>query len=123
MTFPKLENIGIREQLNLLGEESAFKEILSYWNSDETKETSHTNKENREKVRYPHTIGKTSFAIISRVTGKDHRGRVRLYRRGVTKTLLKHKRGGSGPSSQTVDDEMMQEKIKELEERMQQRMQ
>uniref|UniRef100_M1DQP2 Uncharacterized protein n=1 Tax=Solanum tuberosum TaxID=4113 RepID=M1DQP2_SOLTU len=32
-------------------------------------------------------------------------------------------KGDSGPSSQTVDDEMMQKKIEEMKERMQQRMQ
>ncbi|XP_049382790.1 uncharacterized protein LOC125847145 [Solanum stenotomum] len=148
-------------------------------------EMSHTNKENRKKLRYPHTVGKTSFAIIceekkketpdalsskdlfvatrkrkpdrvykdshedtiakiaemerietqqsedvtqfvgafTTAMGQDHPDRVRLYGRRVTKTLLKHKQGDSGPSSQTVDNEKMQKKIEEMEERMQQRMQ
>ncbi|KAH0712015.1 hypothetical protein KY289_007974 [Solanum tuberosum] len=76
---------------------------------------SKTNKENRKKLRYPHTVGKTSFAIIreaemetidtqdgsqsidayAAVMAPDHPGRVRL----------------------------IQRKIEELEERIQQRMQ
>ncbi|KAH0784204.1 hypothetical protein KY290_003802 [Solanum tuberosum] len=124
--------------------EFVFKKILEHWNSDEAKETSHTSKENRKKMRYPYTVGKTSFAIIhedeierietqesedvtqsvdafTTVMGTDHPGRVRLYGRGVTKTLLKQKQGDSGPSSQTIDDEMMQKKIEEMEERMQEK--
>ncbi|XP_059302824.1 uncharacterized protein LOC132054881 isoform X2 [Lycium ferocissimum] len=137
------------------------------------------NTENRKKLRYPHTVGKTSFAIIREenpealsskeffvatrrrkpgrvykdsyedtaskiaemerietqesedgsqsvdayvsVMGPDHPGRVRLYGRGVTKTLLKRESGGSGLSSNVTDE--MEKKMEEIEERMQQRMQ
>ncbi|KAH0776270.1 hypothetical protein KY290_007681 [Solanum tuberosum] len=105
-----------------------------------------TKKENRKKLRYPHTVGKASFAIIreaemetietqetedgsqsvdayAAVMAPDHPGRARLYGRGVTKTLLRQKVADSGPSSNVVDDERIQRKMEELEERIQQRMQ
>ncbi|XP_018628998.1 uncharacterized protein [Nicotiana tomentosiformis] len=53
--------------------------------------------------------------------GPEHPGRVRLYGRGVAKTILKQKFENSGPSSNTTD-EIMQQKIEGMEERMQQRM-
>ncbi|XP_060197246.1 uncharacterized protein LOC132626402 [Lycium barbarum] len=163
--------------------ESQFKALLEYWNSDAAQDMSKKNTENRKKLRYPHTVGKTSFAIIREkkkkenpealsskeffvatrrrkpgrvykdsyedttskiaemerietqesedgsqsidayvsVMGPDHPGRVRLYGRGVTKTLLKQKAADSGPSSNVTDD--MEKKMEEIEERMQQRMQ
>ncbi|XP_075082790.1 uncharacterized protein LOC107828460 [Nicotiana tabacum] len=52
----------------------------------------------------------------------EHPGRVRLYRRGVTKTVLKGKIGNLGSFSD-ASDERMQQKMEEMEERMQQRMQ
>ncbi|KAH0682601.1 hypothetical protein KY290_021176 [Solanum tuberosum] len=79
----------------------------------------HTNKENQKKLRYPHTVGKTSFAIICEEDFNDDLHVTRKKRR----KLLMPCQGDSGPSSQTVDDEMMQKKIEEMEERMQQRMQ
>ncbi|XP_060172400.1 uncharacterized protein LOC132603390 [Lycium barbarum] len=162
--------------------ESQFKALLEYWNSDAAQDMSRKNTENK-KLRYPHTVGKTSFAIIHEkkkkenpealsskeffmatrrrkpgrvykdsyedttskiaemerietqeseggsqsvdayvsVMGPDHPGRVRLYGRGVTKTLLKQKAADSGPSSNVTDD--MEKKMEEIEERMQQRMQ
>ncbi|KAH0679054.1 hypothetical protein KY284_020139 [Solanum tuberosum] len=128
----------------------------------------HTNKENQKKLRYPHTVGKTSFAIICEekkketpdaLSSKDlfvatrKRKHDRVYKDSYEDTIAKiaemerietqqsenvtqsidafttvmgqdHPgRGDSGPSSQTVDDEMMQKKIEEMKERMQQRMQ
>lgn len=55
-----------------------------------------------------------SLDAFTTLMRQDHPGRVRLYGCGVTKTLLKHKQGGSGLSSQTVDDNMMQKKFAEL---------
>ncbi|OIT27987.1 hypothetical protein A4A49_65002, partial [Nicotiana attenuata] len=63
-----------------------------------------------------------SIDPFATVMGLEHPGRVRLYGRGVTKTILKQKSGNSGPSSKTTD-EIMEQKMKEMEERMQQRMQ
>ncbi|XP_009785559.1 uncharacterized protein [Nicotiana sylvestris] len=63
-----------------------------------------------------------SIDAFATVMGPEHPGRVRLYGRGVTKTILKQKSGNSGPSSKTTD-EIMEQKMKEMEERMQQRMQ
>nr|XP_016515071.1 PREDICTED: uncharacterized protein LOC107831794 isoform X1 [Nicotiana tabacum] len=63
-----------------------------------------------------------SIDAFATVMGPEYPGRVRLYGRGVTKTILKQKSGNSGPSSKTTD-EIMEQKMKEMEERMQQRMQ
>ncbi|MCD7472102.1 hypothetical protein HAX54_013041 [Datura stramonium] len=52
----------------------------------------------------------------------DHPGRVRLYERGVTKTLLKQNAGDSGPSLSVANNKMMQKRMDELGERMQQTM-
>ncbi|XP_019242624.1 PREDICTED: uncharacterized protein LOC109222760 [Nicotiana attenuata] len=54
--------------------------------------------------------------------GPEHPGRLRLYGRGVTKTSLKRKVGDIGTSSSSTD-EMLQQKMVEMEERMKQRMQ
>ncbi|MCD9643018.1 hypothetical protein HAX54_030121 [Datura stramonium] len=51
----------------------------------------------------------SSVDAFAAVMGPDHPGRVRLYGRGVTKTLLKKKMNDSGPSS-NVTDKMMQKK-------------
>ncbi|XP_009781855.1 uncharacterized protein [Nicotiana sylvestris] len=63
-----------------------------------------------------------SVDAFATVMGPEHPGRVRLYERGVTKTILKQKSGNSGPSSKTTD-EIMQQKLEEMEEKMQQRLQ
>nr|XP_016486513.1 PREDICTED: uncharacterized protein LOC107806794 isoform X1 [Nicotiana tabacum] len=110
------------------------------------KKMKETNTENRKKLRYPHTAGKKRFARIceaemdriqstqeaedgsqsvdmfASVMGPEHPGRLRLYGRGVTKTSLKRKVGDIGTSSSSTD-EMLQQKMVEMEERMQQRMQ
>ncbi|XP_047268049.1 uncharacterized protein LOC124898445 [Capsicum annuum] len=44
--------------------EPIFDDILAYWNLEEAENTFKTNKENRKKFKYPHTMGKTSFALI-----------------------------------------------------------
>ncbi|XP_060194941.1 uncharacterized protein LOC132624133 [Lycium barbarum] len=44
--------------------ECQFKDLLEYWNSETAQEISRKNTENRKKLKYPHTVGKTSFAII-----------------------------------------------------------
>ncbi|KAM3325759.1 hypothetical protein P3S67_000884 [Capsicum chacoense] len=56
------------------------------------------------------------------VMGPDHPGRVRLYGRGVTKSLLKQKASDSRHSNIAVD-ELRENRMDELEERIQQRMQ
>ncbi|XP_019223798.1 PREDICTED: uncharacterized protein LOC109205542, partial [Nicotiana attenuata] len=123
--------------------ESQFRDLLNYWNSDAYKKLSQTNTENRKKLKYPHTVGKRSFARIceaemeriqptqeseddtqsvdafASVMGPEHPGRLRLYGRGVTKTSLKRKVEDLGPST----DEVMQQKLEEMEERMRQRLQ
>nr|XP_016476383.1 PREDICTED: uncharacterized protein LOC107797972 [Nicotiana tabacum] len=126
--------------------DSQFRELLRYWNSDTYKKMKETNTENRKKLRYPHTAGKKGFARIweaemdriqstqetedgsqsvdafASVMGPEHPGRLRLYGRGVTKTSLKRKVGDIGTSLSSTD-EMLQQKMVEMEERMQQRMQ
>ncbi|KAH0696656.1 hypothetical protein KY290_015910 [Solanum tuberosum] len=74
--------------------ESAFKEILEYWNSDEAKE---------KKKETPDALSSKDLFVATR--------------------KRKPGKGDSGPSSQTVDDKKIQKKIEEMEERMQQRMQ
>ncbi|XP_019243648.1 PREDICTED: uncharacterized protein LOC109223703 [Nicotiana attenuata] len=167
--------------------ESRFKDLLKYWNSDPHKKMSETNTENRNKLKCPHTAGRTPFALIREakkkemsgtsdtlsskdifvatrqrklgrvykssydntiskiaemerlqsieeseggshsvdafesVMGPEHPGRMRLYGRGVTKTVLKGKIGNLGSSSDAAD-ERKQHKMEEMEERMQQRM-
>ncbi|XP_059290913.1 uncharacterized protein LOC132044454 isoform X1 [Lycium ferocissimum] len=121
--------------------QSHFKDLLVYWNSEKSQKMSNTNTENRKKLRYPHTVGKKSFAVIreaemerietqesedgsqsvdafAAVMGPDHPGHVRLYGRGVTKTVLKGKAGDSGPSLNGTD-ELMKQKMEEMEVRMQ----
>ncbi|KAM3394342.1 hypothetical protein P3S68_003344 [Capsicum galapagoense] len=162
--------------------EPIFEDLLVYWNSEEAEDPSKTNKENRKKFKYPHTMGKTSFTLIreekkmknsgalsnkeffvatrtrkpdriykdtfeeitnkivemervetqesedgtqssdafTKFMGPDHHGRVRLLERGGTKTFLKQKASDSGSSSKS--DELVEKRLDELEERMQQRM-
>ncbi|XP_019257955.1 PREDICTED: uncharacterized protein LOC109236212 [Nicotiana attenuata] len=65
--------------------------------------------------------GSQSVVAFASVMGPEHPGRLRLYGRGVTKTSLKRKVGDIGTSSSSTD-EMLQQKMVEMEERMQQRM-
>ncbi|KAF3656324.1 hypothetical protein FXO38_14198 [Capsicum annuum] len=97
-------------------------------------------------LKYPHTIGRTSFALIREVEmervetqesengsqsvdafitimGLDYPGRVRLYARGVTKSLLKHKSSYSRPSSNIIADKSVEKRMDDQEERIQKRMQ
>ncbi|KAM3266148.1 hypothetical protein P3L10_003142 [Capsicum annuum] len=50
--------------------ERVFEDLLEYWNSKEAKDTSKNNKENMKKFKYPHTMGKISFALIGEVGKK-----------------------------------------------------
>jgi len=61
--------------------------------------------------------GSHSDDAFASVMGPEHPGRVRLYGRGVTKTVLKGEKGSLGSS-----DERMQQKMEKIEEKMQQRM-
>ncbi|KAF3627728.1 hypothetical protein FXO38_20395 [Capsicum annuum] len=92
--------------------EPVFADLLQYWNSKEAKDKSDANKQNQKMWKYPHIVGRTSFTLIREVEmervetqesedgsqsvdafiiimGPNHPGRVRLYGRGVTKSLLK----------------------------------
>nr|XP_018623475.1 uncharacterized protein LOC108943646 [Nicotiana tomentosiformis] len=51
--------------------ESQFRDLVNYWNSDAYKKMSKTNTENRKKLKYPHTTGKTSFARICEEKKKE----------------------------------------------------
>ncbi|XP_019245218.1 PREDICTED: uncharacterized protein LOC109225080 [Nicotiana attenuata] len=193
--FTTYENDDLRmENRPIDVSESYFKDLLKYWNSDPHKTTSvcknleafflwvpsdsaiallamqHLITENQSKLKYPHTAGRTPFALIreekkkkisdtsdtlsskdifvatrkrklgrtemeriqstqesedgshsvdafASVMGHEHPSRVRLYGRGITKTLLKGQKGNLGSSN-----ERMQQKMEEIEERMQQRM-
>ncbi|XP_019231529.1 PREDICTED: uncharacterized protein LOC109212351 [Nicotiana attenuata] len=123
--------------------ESHFKDLLKYWNSDPHKKMSETNTENRSKLMCPHTAGRIPFALIREaemeriqstqesedgshsvdtfvsVMGPEHPGRVRLYGRGFTKTVLKRQKGNLGSSLDV--DKRMEQRIEKMEERMQQR--
>ncbi|XP_019230422.1 PREDICTED: uncharacterized protein LOC109211347 [Nicotiana attenuata] len=66
--------------------------------------------------------GSQSVDAFASVMGPEHPGRLRLYGRGVTKTSLKRKVGDFGPSLSSTN-EVMQQKLDEMEERMQQRLQ
>ncbi|XP_009774232.1 uncharacterized protein LOC107783536 [Nicotiana tabacum] len=44
--------------------ESHFKDLLKYWNSSPHKKMSETNTENQNKLKCPHTAGRTPFALI-----------------------------------------------------------
>ncbi|KAM3238986.1 hypothetical protein P3L10_014019 [Capsicum annuum] len=61
-----------------------------------------------------------STDAFAKFMGPDHHGRVRLLGHGGTKTLLKQKASDSGSSSKC--DELVEKRLDELEERMQQRM-
>ncbi|OIT07671.1 abscisic acid-insensitive 5-like protein 5 [Nicotiana attenuata] len=65
--------------------------------------------------------GSHSVDAFASVVGPEHPGRVRLYGRGVTKTVLKGQKGNLGSSSDATD-ERMQQKMEEMEEGIQQRM-
>ncbi|XP_019238084.1 PREDICTED: uncharacterized protein LOC109218190 [Nicotiana attenuata] len=65
--------------------------------------------------------GSDSVDAFASVMGPEHPGRVRLYGRGVNKTVLEKKKGDFG-SSVNATDERMQQQMEEMEERMQQRM-
>ncbi|XP_016513233.1 uncharacterized protein LOC107830245 [Nicotiana tabacum] len=140
--FTAYENDELQMENRLVDvPESHFKDLLNYWNSDPHKKISETNTENRNKLKCPHTAGRTPFALIreekkkeisntsdtisngdhsidvfASVMGPKHPGRMRLYGRGVTKIVLKGQKGNLGSS-----DERMQQKMEEIEERMQQR--
>ncbi|XP_016437809.1 uncharacterized protein LOC107763825 [Nicotiana tabacum] len=62
-----------------------------------------------------------SVDAFASIMGPEHPGRLILYGRGVTKTSLKTKVGDIGTSLSSID-EMLQQKMVEMEERMQQRM-
>nr|XP_009765557.1 PREDICTED: uncharacterized protein LOC104217101 [Nicotiana sylvestris] len=51
--------------------ESHFKDLLKYWNSDPHKKMSETNTENRNKLKCPHTAGRTPFALIREEKKKE----------------------------------------------------
>nr|XP_018625728.1 uncharacterized protein LOC108944833 [Nicotiana tomentosiformis] len=65
--------------------------------------------------------GSHSVDAFSSVMGPEHPGRVRLYGRVVTKTVLKGQIGNLGSSLNTTN-ERMQQKMEEMDERIQQRM-
>ncbi|XP_060210623.1 uncharacterized protein LOC132637571 [Lycium barbarum] len=51
--------------------QSHFMDLLVYWNSEKSQKMSNTNRENRKKLRYPHTVGKKSFAVIREEKKKE----------------------------------------------------
>ncbi|XP_075101651.1 uncharacterized protein LOC142177085 [Nicotiana tabacum] len=129
--------------------ESHFKDLLKYWNSSPHKKMFETNIENQNKLKCPHTAGRTLFPLIrekkkkeisdtsdtlsskdifvatrkrklgreseddshsidafASVMGPEQPGRVRLYGRGVTKTILKGQKGNIGSSLDVTDERM-----------------
>ncbi|XP_075098288.1 uncharacterized protein LOC107759270 isoform X2 [Nicotiana tabacum] len=51
--------------------ESHFKDLLKYWNSDPHKKMSKTNTENRNRLKCPHTAGRTPFSLIREEKKKE----------------------------------------------------
>ncbi|XP_047267508.1 uncharacterized protein LOC124897929 [Capsicum annuum] len=96
--------------------EPIFADLLQYWNAKEAK-VEMERVENQESE-----YGSQSVDAFTTVMGPDHPGRVRLFRCGVTKSLLKQKENESGPSSNIIADELVKKRMDELEERIQQRM-
>ncbi|KAH0712312.1 hypothetical protein KY289_008271 [Solanum tuberosum] len=119
--------------------ESVFKEILVHWNSDEAKEKKKetvdalsskdlfvaTRKRKPGRVyKDSHEDTMAKIAEIERIETQESEDVTQSVDAFTTVMGQDYPgRGDSGPSSQTVDDEMMQKKIEEMEERMQQRMQ
>ncbi|XP_009606777.1 uncharacterized protein [Nicotiana tomentosiformis] len=97
--------------------ESEFKDLLKYWNSDKA----HAEMENIQSTHETEE-GSQSVDAFASVMGPEHPSRLRLYGRGVTKTVLKGKVRDFGPSLNATN-EMMQQKMEEIEVRMQQKMQ
>nr|XP_016468354.1 PREDICTED: uncharacterized protein LOC107790894 [Nicotiana tabacum] len=95
---------------------SHFKDFLKYWNSDPHKAEMERIQSTRESEDGSHSVD-----AYASVMGPEHPGRVRLYGRGVTKTVLKGQKGNLG-SSLDATDERMQQKMEEMEEMLQQRM-
>ncbi|XP_016436071.1 uncharacterized protein LOC107762232 isoform X3 [Nicotiana tabacum] len=91
---------------------SHFKDLLKYWNSDP-----HKAEMERIQSTQESEDGSHSDDAFASVMGPEYPGRVRLYGRGVTKTVLKGEKGSLGSS-----DERMQQKMEKIEEKMQQRM-
>ncbi|XP_060194990.1 uncharacterized protein LOC132624190 [Lycium barbarum] len=110
--------------------QSHFKYLIEYWNSYKAKEkekessdavtnkdifvTTRKRKPGRAEMDRIETQesedGSQSVDAFASVMGSEHPGCVRLYGRGVTKTVLKEKVGNSGPSL-NITDEMMQQKM------------
>lgn len=44
--------------------ETVFKDLFEYWKSDTAQDISKTYTGNQKKLKHPHIVGKTSFAII-----------------------------------------------------------
>ncbi|WMV09205.1 hypothetical protein MTR67_002590 [Solanum verrucosum] len=124
---------------------SQFKELLKYWNSEKFQKMSKANRENRKKLKIPHTVGKKSFDLVcndlaemeniemqqnedgnetidafASVMGSEHPGRLRLYGRGVTKTTLKGKVGNFEASLNATNDlvKKMEDRMLRMEEKM-----
>lgn len=62
--LPKANNELQIAKRPLFFSQSEFKDLLEYWNCEKVQELSKTNKKKRKKLRYPHMVGKSSFAII-----------------------------------------------------------
>ncbi|KAF3674201.1 hypothetical protein FXO38_05342 [Capsicum annuum] len=95
--------------------EPVFANLLQYWNSKEAKiEMERVETQESED-------GSQSFDTFTTIMGPDHPGRVRLYGRGVTKSLLKQKASDSRPCSNIIVDDLVEKIMDELEKKIQQR--
>ncbi|XP_016494980.1 uncharacterized protein LOC107814148 isoform X2 [Nicotiana tabacum] len=106
----------IKEKYDIPGEAKQwiFESVCSAWRKYESQlKTNHFKAYENEEFRMENRP-------VDVRMGPEHPVRVRLYGRGVTKTLLKGQKGILGSSLDA--DERMQQKIEEIEERMQQRM-
>ncbi|KAH0634827.1 hypothetical protein KY284_037613 [Solanum tuberosum] len=117
--------------------ESVFKEILEHWNSDEAKEKKKetanalsskdlfvaTRKRKPGRVyKDSHEDTMAKIAEIERIETQESEDVTQSLDAFATVMGQDHPgRGDSGPSSQTVDDELLQKKIEEMEERMQEK--
>ncbi|XP_059306334.1 uncharacterized protein LOC132057749 [Lycium ferocissimum] len=91
--------------------QSHFMDLLVYWNSEKSQKMSNTNTENRKKLRYPHTVGKKSFAVIREGrNGKNRNSRKRRWK-SIADAFAAQGPRSSGPRKI--------QKMEEMEARMQ----
>ncbi|XP_018627672.1 uncharacterized protein [Nicotiana tomentosiformis] len=102
--FKAYENAELRmENRPLDVSESHFKDLLKYWNSDPYKAEMERIQSTQESVD-----GSYSVDAFASVMGPERTGHVRVYGRGITKTVLKRKMRDLRFSIDATDERMKQ---------------